>query len=113
MPLALVRDPREMRIVSEKLRRDGRRIAFVPTMGYLHQGHVSLLDAGRRRGDELVLSIFVNPLQFGPGEDLARYPRDLDGDLPRRAPPGSTSPSSPTRARCTPGRRSPRCTSPG
>jgi len=81
MPLALVRDPREMRIVSEKLRRDGRRIAFVPTMGYLHQGHVSLLDAGRRRGDELVLSIFVNPLQFGPGEDLARYPRDLDGDL--------------------------------
>jgi pantoate--beta-alanine ligase len=70
-----------MRIVSEELRRDGRRIALVPTMGYLHAGHVSLLEAGRRRADALVLSIFVNPIQFGPSEDLARYPRDLEGDL--------------------------------
>ncbi len=81
MSLRVIRDPREMRFASEDLRRDGRRIAFVPTMGYLHRGHVSLLEAGRRRADALVLSIFVNPTQFGPGEDLSRYPRDLDGDL--------------------------------
>jgi len=81
MSLQVVRDPRAMRIVTEELRRDGRRIALVPTMGYLHAGHVALLEAGRRRADALVLSIFVNPIQFGPSEDLARYPRDLDGDL--------------------------------
>ncbi|MSP16760.1 MAG: pantoate--beta-alanine ligase [Myxococcales bacterium] len=81
MPLEIVRDPRELRLRVEDARRDGRRIALVPTMGYLHDGHVALLAEGRRRADLLVLSIFVNPTQFGPNEDLARYPRDLDGDL--------------------------------
>jgi pantoate--beta-alanine ligase len=57
-------------------------------MGYLHRGHVSLLEEGRRRGDVLVLSIFVNPTQFGPKEDLSRYPRDLDGDLAKAAGAG-------------------------
>lgn len=81
MRLEILKTPPAMRARSDAWRAAGKRIAFVPTMGYLHQGHVSLLEEGRRRGDALVLSIFVNPTQFGPKEDWSRYPRDLDGDL--------------------------------
>jgi len=71
----------EMQQQADAWRREGKRIAFVPTMGYLHQGHLDLLRTARRLGDLTLMSIFVNPSQFGPGEDYQSYPRDLDRDI--------------------------------
>jgi pantoate--beta-alanine ligase len=65
----------------ERLRAGGRTVGLVPTMGYLHEGHLSLVDLARERAGSVAASIFVNPIQFGPGEDLASYPRDPDRDL--------------------------------
>jgi pantoate--beta-alanine ligase len=75
----------ELRTELRRVREDARvlgggRVAFVPTMGSLHDGHLALVDEARRHGDVVAMSIFVNPLQFGPTEDLARYPRDAKGD---------------------------------
>lgn len=77
----IITTPHDMQTWATSTRAQGQRIAFVPTMGYLHAGHCRLMEVGRNLGDQLVLSIFVNPTQFGPTEDLSRYPRDWEGDL--------------------------------
>jgi pantoate--beta-alanine ligase len=79
-PLLQVSTIAELRQHIREARRQGKRIGFVPTMGYLHEGHLSLVRAAREACDFVVMSIFVNPLQFGPNEDFERYPRDIERD---------------------------------
>ena len=78
--MKIIESPAEMQRFAETARLRGERIALVPTMGYLHEGHLSLMREGRRRASILAASLFVNPTQFGPREDLSSYPRDMDRD---------------------------------
>ena len=78
--MRIVETKRELREALAPARREERTIGLVPTMGFLHAGHVSLLEAARADCDVVVMSLFVNPAQFGPGEDLERYPRDRERD---------------------------------
>jgi pantoate--beta-alanine ligase len=84
-----LRTKAELRSALDPSRRQGLAIGLVPTMGYLHEGHLSLIRAARAECDLVVMSLFVNPTQFGPGEDLNRYPRDEERDLRLAAEAGA------------------------
>ena len=85
----IVRTVRDLRKVTAKWRKAGKTVALVPTMGALHAGHISLVRLAKKKADKAVVSIFVNPTQFAPHEDLARYPRDEAGDLEKLAKVGA------------------------
>ncbi|WP_031479535.1 pantoate--beta-alanine ligase [Maridesulfovibrio frigidus] len=78
--MIIIKDPKELQKISLKLRSQGKTVALVPTMGYFHEGHLSLIDTVREKVDTVIVSLFVNPTQFAPGEDLDNYPHDLERD---------------------------------
>ncbi len=79
--MILVEEKNKTREIIKEWKSKGYSIGFIPTMGYLHRGHLSLMEKARRENDKIVVSIFVNPIQFGPNEDYDKYPRDMAGDI--------------------------------
>src|SRR3954470_18292860 len=78
--MQIVADPSQMQRIAREIKRGGKRLGFVPTMGALHAGHISLVKTARQQSDVVAASIFVNPLQFGPNEDFSKYPRTFERD---------------------------------
>jgi pantoate--beta-alanine ligase len=78
--MQIIETVKSMQVFSESLRNQGKIVTFVPTMGYFHEGHLNLMREAGKRGDCVVVSIYVNPTQFGPNEDFEQYPRDFDRD---------------------------------
>jgi pantoate--beta-alanine ligase len=102
-----------MRSHADSLRREGRTIGFVPTMGFLHEGHLSLVRRARQECGAVVVSIYVNPIQFGPDEDLDRYPHDEAGDRAKCEAAGVAVLFMPTSAEMDPEKPSDFITVPG
>jgi pantoate--beta-alanine ligase len=78
--MIVIEHTKEMQDTAQRLRHKGKTIALVPTMGFLHEGHLKLVDVAKKHAEMVVMSLFVNPKQFGPSEDFERYPRDLERD---------------------------------
>lgn len=78
--MEIIRDIEQIRSIATQIRREGHTLAMVPTMGCLHEGHKSLIERARKENDRVIVSVFVNPTQFGPNEDYDSYPRDLEAD---------------------------------
>ena len=75
--MKIIKTIHEMQKEAETVRQEGKTIGFIPAMGYLHEGHLSLIRLAREKADMVVVSIYINPAQFGPGEDLDQYPRNF------------------------------------
>lgn len=79
--MKIINNVKEMQSIADSMRKNGDTIVFIPTMGYLHKGHLNLVQLARDYGNKIVVSIFVNPTQFGPNEDFHRYPRNFERDM--------------------------------
>jgi len=89
--MEIIKKTAEMQAWSDSVRQSGKKICLVPTMGYFHEGHLSLIDRGRENGEEVVVSLFVNPAQFGENEDLDAYPSNIERDLALAGERGATA----------------------
>lgn len=97
--MKIFREPLKLQKWAKALSKAGKTIALVPTMGYLHEGHLSLIETAKKKGaDEIIVSVFVNPVQFGPNEDYEKYPRDEKADLAKCRAAGATAIFFPTPA---------------